>query len=342
MARFLTTARTVGAIGATATVALTACSGVQSVLDARGPAADRIADLWWLLLAVASGVYVVFLTLLLGAIVRRRRDDGERQRGADPPHHRDARWVIAAAVVLPALVLAGVFVVTLRTQAALHAHAAEELTIKVVGRMWWWQITYVGSSLGDTVVGANEIHIPTGRRVRLELTSADVIHTLWVPNLQGKTDLVPARTLVTWVQAVRPGISRGQCAEFCGIQHAHMSFLVIAEPPAQFERWLAEQRRPASAPSDELGRQGQSVFLASGCGYCHSVRGIRTLGLLGPDLTHFAGRQTIAAGTLANAPGNLFAWIADPQRVKPGNKMPRVPLAPEQLRAVVAYVQSLR
>jgi cytochrome c oxidase subunit 2 len=231
---------------------------------------------------------------------------------------------------------------TLRTQVALHAHAAQDLTIEIIGHQWWWEMRYRGPSPGDQVITANEIHIPTGQRVRIELTSADVIHSLWVPNLQGKTDLVPGRTLITWLQADVPGISRGQCAEYCGIQHTHMAFLVVAETPAEFARWLAEQRRPAQAPADAMSQQGQSVFDGSGCGYCHTVSGARAAGSLGPDLTHFASRRTIAAGTLPNTRENLAAWLADPQRIKPGNLMPRVPLTPAALDAVVRYLESLR
>jgi cytochrome c oxidase subunit 2 len=245
-------------------------------------------------------------------------------------------------VTLAALLLAAVFVTTLRTQAALHSHAAPDLIVRVVGHRWWWEIKYLTQPPSDEVVTANELHIPTGRRVRLELASADVIHSLWVPNLQGKMDLVPGRTSLMWLEADRPGISRGQCAEYCGLQHTRMAFLVVAEPPAQFERWLANQRQLAAAPSDEVAQRGQASFLASSCGYCHSVRGARTVGLLAPDLTHVASRRAIAAGTLPNTRESLTAWIADPQHVKPGNLMPRVPLAPADVRAIVAYLETLR
>jgi cytochrome c oxidase subunit II len=331
----------------TAPLAVGACAGVQSALDARGPGAERIIELWWLLLGAAAAVYAVVVALLLGAVVRRGRgggtpDGGEYREGAEVADRRAARRLIAGATALPAVILAAVFAATLRTQAALHGDATADLTVRVIGRQWWWEVRYPGPSPGDQVVTANEIHIPTGQRVRLELTSLDVIHSLWVPSLQGKTDLVPGRTTVTWLQADLPGTSRGQCAEYCGLQHTQMALLVIAEPPAEFARWLDEQRRPAEAPADTTSQRGQAVFLSSGCGYCHAVRGTRTLGLLGPDLTHFASRRTIAAGTLANIRGNLAGWIADPQHIKPGNKMPRVPLMPEDLHAVVRYLEGLR
>jgi cytochrome c oxidase subunit 2 len=339
-----------GHVGVVAVCLLSACSGQQSALDVRGPAAARIADLWWLMLGVATAVYLVVVALLILLLLRRRRGEAAPEAsgtpgmpgvpgGPDAAERRGVVWVVVGGAVLPALVLTVVFAVTLRTMSALRVPARTDLTIQVAGRQFWWEVTYPD---GGAVVTANEIHIPTGRRVRLELTSPDVIHSLWVPTLQGKTDHVPGKTTVMWLQADRPGVSRGQCAEYCGIQHTHMALLVVAQPPAEFESWLAAQRRPAVAPTDSLGRQGRDVFIALGCAYCHAVRGERTVGLLGPDLTHFASRRTIAAATLPNTRENLAAWVVDPQRVKPGSKMPATPLAPEQLNALLSYLESLR
>jgi cytochrome c oxidase subunit 2 len=342
-----------GHVGVVAACLLCACSGQQSALDVRGPAAARIADLWWLMLGVAAAVYLVVAALLVVLLLRRRRGEVAPEASGvagvagepgvpgapDAAERRGAAWVVVGGAVLPALILTAVFAVTLRTLSALGVPPGADLTIRVAGRQFWWEVTYPD---GGAVVTANEIHIPTGRRVRLELTSPDVIHSLWVPNLQGKTDHIPGKTTVMWLQADRPGVSRGQCAEYCGIQHTHMALLVVAQPPAEFENWLAAQRRPAVAPTDSLGRQGRDVFIALGCAYCHAVRGERTVGLLGPDLTHFAGRRTIAAATLPNTRENLAAWVVDPQRVKPGSKMPATPLAPEQLNALLSYLESLR
>jgi len=321
---------------------LAACSGAQSALDARGPAAARIAGLWWLLLGVAAAVYVVVLAALVAIIVRRSRHPDDHAAPIVTVDGRRYRWVIGGGVALPALVLTAVFGIAARTQGALDPHARADLTVRIIGHRWWWEIRYQGETRADDLVTANELHIPTGRRVRLELTSADVIHSWWVPNLQGKMDLVPGRTTVTWLEADRPGVSRGQCAEYCGLQHARMGLLVIAEPPAQFTSWLALQRQPAAAPADEVSRHGRAVFLSAGCGYCHAVRGTPTLGLVAPDLTHLASRRTIGAATLANIRGNLAGWIADPHGPKPGNLMPRVPLMSADLLAVVTYLESLR
>ena len=326
---------------AAAALAITGCAGAQSALDVRGPGAEQIAALWWLLLGVAVVVYAAVMALFLGAVLRSRRDAPEPAEETDHVRRRRARRLIGGMIALTAVILTAVFIVTLRTQVALHAHAEEDLTIEVIGRQWWWEIRYHGPS-ADSVITANEIHLPTGQRVRIEMTAADVIHSLWVPNLQGKTDLVPGRTLVTWLQAAVPGISRGQCAEYCGIQHTNMAVLVVAETPAEFARWLAEQRQPASPPADSMSQRGQSIFQSSGCTYCHAVGGTPTAGLRGPDLTHFASRRTLAAGTLTNTRENLAAWLADPQRIKPGNLMPRVPLTPAALDAIVHYLASLR
>ena len=327
--------------GAALALSCSACAGPQSALDVRGTAAARIAGLWWTLLVVAVVVYIIVIALLLATIARRVRETGENGLQMPTSDRRGLRWIGLGGVLLPALVLAAVLAVTLRVQTALHSHTPADLTVQVIGRLWWWEIRYLGGAPGDRVITANELHIPTGRRVRVELTSADMIHSFWVPNLQGKVDLVPGRTTVTWLHADRPGISRGQCAEYCGLQHTRMGFLVVAEPPAEFTRWLDEQRRP-SAAVNETTRRGQVLFQSSGCAYCHATRPVATPGVGGPDLTHFASRRTIAAATLPNTRGHLAGWIADPQGIKPGNRMPRIPLAPADLLAVVTYLESLR
>jgi cytochrome c oxidase subunit 2 len=318
--------------------ALTACTGLQSTLDVRGPGAERIAALWWLMLGVAAVVYAIVIAILLRIAFR-----GPGEPSAPLAEDRAKRWITVGGVALPAVILTAVFVVSLRTLSALRPAAApSDLTIQVTGRQWWWEIRYPGRTPSDDAVTANEIHIPTGRRVRLALTSTDVIHSLWVPNLQGKTDLVPGRTTVMWLQADRPGVSRGQCAEYCGLQHTRMSLLVVAESAADFDRWLAVQRQPAASPADSLARRGREVFLSLPCAYCHALRDAPTPGREGPDLTHLASRLTLAAGTLSNTPAHLAEWIASPQRLKPGNKMPTTELTPEQLRALVHYLGTLR
>jgi len=203
-------------------------------------------------------------------------------------------------------------------------------------------VRYLYDNPSQIVVTANEIHIPVGRPVRIRGTSNDVIHSFWVPNLHGKRDLIPSRITDEWIQADQPGRYRGQCAEFCGMQHAHMALLVIAEEPAQFEMWQETQLATSSAPVDEEQRHGQQVFLAKACAACHAVRGTAAAGTLGPDLTHIGSRRTIAAGVFENTRGSLAAWIADPQTIKPGNNMPMVALTADELRAASAYLASLK
>ncbi len=332
-----------GAVGVACRVAigggtLTACAGPQSALDVRGPGADRIAGLWWLMLGLGAVVYAVVIAILLRVALR--TGSGPSTPAAE---RRAMLWIAVGGAALPAVILTVLFVISMRTLSALGPSAEPaELTIHVTARQFWWEIRYPGRTPSDDAVTANEIHIPTGRRVQLALTSTDVIHSLWVPNLQGKMDLVPGRTNFMWLEADRPGISRGQCAEYCGLQHTRMSFLVVAESPADFERWLAAQRQPAAAPADSLARHGRDVFFSLPCAYCHAVRGTPSPARGGPDLTHLAGRVTLAAGTLSNTRANLAGWIANPQRIKPGNRMPDIDLTAEQLRALLHYLESLR
>ena len=208
----------------------------------------------------------------------------------------------------------------------------------MTGHDWWWEVRYPDQG----IVSANEIHVPVGRPVRLRLTSADVIHSFWVPQLTVKTDLIPGQTNTTWIQASNPGTYRGQCAEYCGLQHAKMAILVIADPPDAFARWLANERQPATAAADPLAARGRLALERNSCAACHTVRGTTASGTLGPDLTHFGGRRTIGADTLPNTPGNLGGWIVNSQTVKPGNKMPPQPLTPQELQALLAYLESLK
>lgn len=250
------------------------------------------------------------------------------------------RWIVMGGVVLPVLVLVPLFLASVRTLRTLMLHdGGGGLTIHVTGHQWWWDIRYEDPA--GVVVAANEIHIPAGRRVRLELRTADVIHSLWVPNLHGKTDLVPGRTNVTWIEATEAGVFRAQCAEYCGTQHALMALPVVAETPAAFDAWLARERLPAGAPVSAAAIQGASRFVSAGCGTCHAIRGTNAGGTRGPDLTHFASRRTLAAGTLDNTPRHVTRWLSDPQAVKPGNRMPRTSLSAVQLGSIVSYLGTL-
>jgi cytochrome c oxidase subunit 2 len=216
------------------------------------------------------------------------------------------------------------------------------LTIEVIGHQWWWEVTYADTSPQGRVTTANEIHVPVGEPVLFVLESRDVIHSMWVPNLSGKKDLIPGYTQSVWFQADTAGIYRGQCAEFCGLQHAKMAMFIVAEPRPQFEAWVQAQRKPAATPTDSTASRGLEVFLTAQCAMCHSITGTSAGSRVGPDLTHVGSRRTIAAGTLPNTRGALAGWIVDPQQVKPGSRMPPNMLRPDDLDALLAYLQGLK
>jgi cytochrome c oxidase subunit II len=315
-----------------------------------GPATVEIARLTWALFVLGALVYAAVLGLLGFALWRGRSPTPATEpeaRGSPDPEwaaSTPVRWLLPAGTLVTFLVVTGLLILGLRTFAALTARPAEaDVTVEVVGHQWWWTVRYPGATPEETVETANELHVPVGRRVAVRLLSSDVIHSFWVPALQGKIDQIPGKTNVTWLQADRPGVYRGQCAEYCGLQHARMAFLVIARPPAEFDAWLRHERMPAASATDDVARQGQALFLSRGCASCHAIRGTTAFfGRGGPDLTHVASRRTLAAGTLSNVKGNMGGWIADPQALKPGNRMPRVPLPPPEFHAVLHYLQSLK
>jgi cytochrome c oxidase subunit 2 len=315
-------------------------SQLASALDPRGPAAAEVATLWWVLLAVGGVVFGVVVMLLALAVVRRR--GAELVEPAVPTDQEEAsgrRWVLVGGALVPALILAVMLVLTLRSMAALaSAPRPAELTIDVVGRMWWWEVRYPDAGFAT----ANEIHVPVGRAVELRLSSADVIHSFWVPQLGGKMDLVPGRTNTTWLQADQPGTYRGRCAEFCGLQHAKMDLLVVAHPPDEYAAWLERERRPAVDPTDPTARAGMQLFMQPSCVRCHTIRGTPAQGTEGPDLTHVGDRRMIAGGALPRNVGTLAGWIADPQGNKPGNLMPDDRIDVESARRIAVYLDGLK
>jgi cytochrome c oxidase subunit 2 len=216
------------------------------------------------------------------------------------------------------------------------------ITIDITGHQWWWEVRYEATQPDQTVVTANEIHVPVGLPVVVKTSSADVIHSFWAPNLHGKRDLIPGYENALWFQADTAGVFRGQCAEFCGHQHAHMAFFIVAEPVEKFQAWLAQQVSTPPPPADPEAQRGEVVFLSHTCVMCHTIRGSGAGAKLGPDLTHIASRMTIAAGTLPNNRGNLAGWISDSQSIKPGNKMPPNPLKADDLNALLTYLETLK
>lgn len=320
---------------------LSGCSGWQSVLDAHGASAISLKQLILLIVAVCSVVWMLVMIALISALWR-GRSERPLPIAPQPAVQRRMTIVVSAAIAVTTLVISGFTVMSFFATRALSDGGGDELTIKVRGLQWWWSVEYFGPGPDERFETANEIHIPVGRTVRLKLEGLDVIHSFWVPSLAGKQDLVPGRSNELVIRADRPGIYRGQCAEFCGLQHAHMAFMVIAEAPEEFDRWMSAQRQPAAQSSDQGLAAGRQTFLAKPCAGCHTIRGTAAAGTTGPDLTHVGSRRYIAAGLFETTRGSLAAWIADPQTIKPGNNMPMVPLTPDELHAVSAYMASLK
>ena len=307
---------------------MTGSSG-QNVLTPHSGPEHSITTLWWVMFGVACvGFTIVAVLLLLGWIRRNRAalPFGGTERAA-------TRLVVGLGIATPLVLLTALFiwsdVFVIRTTAA-PSPSSTRLRVHVVGHQWFWTIAY-GSQRATT---ANELHIPVRTRVDVIGTSADVIHSLWVPELNRKADLIPGRTNSLLLYADRVGTYPGQCAEFCGQQHAHMQLVVVAQPRAQFEQWLRGEQRPAS--------RWLPLFAKKGCANCHEIRGTPAKAHVAPDLTHVASRALLAAGTIPNDRAHLRAWLQNPQQVKPGTKMPNLPLSPRDLDALVSYLESLK
>lgn len=308
-----------------------------------GSRAQSIAHLLWFSTIVSLAVIVIVTGLLLAGIRRRRATPEpvlpgqalvERPQGG-------ASWIyigVAATVVVLLITTVWTFGTLARTGPAPGPPA---LRLLVTGHQWWWEVRYLSDDPSQEFTTANEIHIPVGKVVGVTLRGDDVIHSFWVPALAGKTDVIPGQENKTWIEAQNPGVYRGQCGEYCGQQHAHMAFEVVADPPGQFEVWRRQQLQGAQPDLNGTVQPGLALFTTR-CGICHRVRGTTAGGALGPDLTHVMSRRSIGAATLPNNIGNLASWIADPQHIKPGNYMPRLDLSGRQLTQVRQYVETLK
>jgi cytochrome c oxidase subunit II len=301
----------------------------SGVLQAAGPAAASIAEVGWVLIIGAGLIFAGVMFLLVYALRRHA------------PQLRAGRWIAGGGVIFPLVVLVSLFVWTVPLSSAWRpVPPAGALVITVTARMWWWEVKYPGA---NELITSNEIHVPVGRPVYLALASSDVIHSFWVPELAGKMDMVPGRLQHLLVQADRPGVYRGQCAEYCGEQHALMALHVVAESPEAFDAWRRAQAQPAQAPATPQLVRGRDAFLAQRCDACHIVRGVTKEARLGPDLTHVGSRLHLAAGTLRNSSESLAHWVAHVQDVKPGARMPSYErLDRETLAALADWLASLR
>jgi cytochrome c oxidase subunit 2 len=292
-------------------------------------------------LAITAAIFVVVASLIIFTIVRFRQRPGDGSR-LEPPQVYGSNQIEAAWTVIPILIVFVLIGVSARVIASVQNASPPPSTLKVtlIGHQWWWEVVYPDYGFAT----ANEIHVPAtpdGKTASyLQLASVDVIHSFWVPQLAGKMDLIPNRINYTWIDPREPGIYIGNCAEYCGTQHANMFLRVIAQAPNDFHSWAAEQRKTAS--EDPQIRDAKAAFGSLACASCHAVRGTAAIGKFGPDLTHLMSRQTLATGVLANTPQNLRAWINDPQQAKPGCLMPSMKLTEEELNQVVSYLQSLK
>ena len=329
-----TTKRLVVAALAGIFLVMTGCAenAPQDYLEPVGPIAEEADRLWNITFTIAAVVFVIVQALLIYAIVRFRAKPG---REAAQFHGNTKVEVVLT--VIPALILAGLAVPTVQSIFDLAEEQEGSLQVRVVARQFWWEYQYED----EAIFTANELHIPTDQPVFLTLEGDDVIHSFWVPKLAGKQDVVPGRINTLRLEADEPGVYKGQCTEYCGLSHANMRLVVYADTREDFDQWVRDQQQPAADPTDSLAQQGQELFLEGSCINCHAIEGTDAQARLGPDLTHFASRDTFAGALFETNEQNLAAWLENPPGVKPGAKMPDYGLSSEEIDQLVAYLMSL-
>jgi len=329
-------------------VCFSSCGGgIQNAINPAGPQADNLSRLWWLMFIVCSVVFVIVMIALLLALRNRTQEaPSALQPMLQLPQQQERRRrnVVLSAISVTVIIMFVFLIASFSAGRSMTAELAHKngLAIEVTGHQWWWEIRYDDVDASNIFTTANEIHIPVGVPVTFTLRGADVIHSFWVPNLAGKKDLIPGKVNTIWFQADKPGVYRGQCAEYCGLQHAQMALWVVAEPQEQFNAWRQNQTQTSTPPASDSQKRGQQVFLSSTCVMCHAINGTPAGSNIGPNLTHIASRNTIAAATMANTRDHLAQWIKDSQTVKPGNKMPQNNLSEADLNSLVDYLQSLK
>jgi cytochrome c oxidase subunit 2 len=324
------------------------CGGrLQSVLDPAGPQSEHIGRLWWFMLITCTVVFVIVILFLLIVVVKKResfRSIDELPEKQTREAERRRGLVVGAATALTIAILFVLMIDSFLVGRGLTVELERKqgVNIEVTGHQWWWEVRYQDTEVSNIFTTANEIHIPVGVPVTFTLKSTDVIHSFWVPNLHGKKDLIPGKVSTIWLQADKAGVYRGQCAEFCGHQHAHMALWIFAEPREQFDTWRRAQIQPAISPVNPSEQKGQQVLLSSACVMCHAINGTPAGANVGPNLTHLGSRNTIGAATLSNDRDHLAQWVSDSQQIKPGNRMPPNKLSPEDMQALLDYLQSLK
>lgn len=322
--------------------AFTACHGPQSILRPAGPAAGNLAQMGWVVFLLFSVITLIVVGILLFAVLRRT---GSLETHAPWNEGGGHSWVWIGGFAIPLIVLGGLFVYTLHGMAEFPIHDGHQPhpDIQIIGHQWWWEIHYLEGDVSRHFVTANEIHIPSGRPMDIELESADVIHSFWVPALHGKMQLIPGKKNFIRIQAEQPGVYQGQCGLYCGEQHAHMRLLVVADEPDGYRAWFNQQLEPAVDPPDQYAQHGREVFQRSACSLCHTIGGTLAQGTVAPNLTHLASRARIAGNSYANNTANLEAWVTHAQSLKPGALMPNLTaFNGTDLQALVAYLQELK
>jgi len=320
-----------------AATALAGCDGAQSIMAPGGADARVIARLSWIVFIGGALIFALVMGLTAYAALGR---EGRRHWVASHG------FIIGGGIVFPVVTLTALLIYGMMLTGSVGRSAtAPALSIAVTGEQFWWRVRYDTGDGGEAMAGgANEIHLPIGQPVELKLRTSDVIHSFWVPSLGGKLDMIPGQENRMTVTAETPGVYRGQCAEYCGLQHTQMAFYVVAHDPQDFQSWLAAHRSPAAEPATDTAREGRTLFIQAGCGACHAVRGTEARGVVGPDLTHVGARRWIGAGMIENTGAAALAgWIAGAQHIKPGSRMPSFDaLEGEQLAAIAAYLESLK
>jgi cytochrome c oxidase subunit 2 len=314
----------------------------QSMLRPAGPAAGEISTLGWAVFITFLVVAFVMWLLFWWLAVRRRGSVSDHAPVEPEGGHS---WIFVGGVGIPVAVLTTFFIWNLDTMGSfpIHKDVDPPPQIRVIGHQWWWEVRYISGSPQDQFATANEIHIPVGEDVDVELISGDVAHSFWIPRLNGKEDLIPGQPNEIRLRADQPGVYRGECAEYCGAQHAHMIVLVVAQPPDEYQAWMAHQREPAATPQDDQAKTGQQIFLSAACAFCHAIRGTGAAGGVAPDLTHLASRRGLAANTLVNDTADLEAWVTHAQAFKPEVGMPDLTqFSGADLKSLTAYLQELK